>query len=51
MQGEGFEVTEEEENDILDRHEEFHMENPLEVNRRLPYVYGIYKAEKRPQMD
>ena len=40
-------MTEEEEKDILDRHEEFHMENLLEVNRRLPYVYGICKAEMR----
>ena len=47
MQREGFEVTEEEEKDIVDRHEDFHMKNLLEVQRRLPYVYGIYKVEKR----
>ena len=46
VQGEGFEVTEEEEKDILDKHEEFHMENVLEVKRRLPYLYGIYKAKR-----
>ena len=30
-----------------ERYPEFHMENLLEVNRRLSYVYGIFQAEKR----
>ena len=45
VQGEGFKVTEEEEKNILDKHEELHMDNLLAVNRRLPYGYGICKAK------
>ena len=46
-QNETFEEALEEEESILARHEEFHASRGLAVNRRLPYLYGIWKSAKR----
>ena len=46
-QGGTFQVTQEPEEDIIKRHAEYHRVKGLAVNKRLPYVYGIWKSAKR----
>jgi hypothetical protein len=41
------EVTEETGEAIVKRHVAFHEERGLKANRRLPYIYGIWKSAKR----
>ena len=46
LQNNGFVVAPKSEEAILRRHEDYHAERLLVVNRRLPYIYGIWKAKK-----
>ena len=42
-----FEVATEPEEEIIGRHVEYHNNKGLQPNKRLPYVYGIWKSAKR----
>ena len=47
LQGSTFERVSEPPESILNRHWAFHEERGLEMNNRLPYIYGIWKSAKR----
>ena len=46
-QGQTFALDPEGEDNILQRHWRFHEERALEMNNRLPYIYGIWKSAKK----
>ena len=45
--GSTFQVATETEEDIINRHTQYHNEKGLLPNSRLPYIYGIWKSAKR----
>ena len=47
FQGQTFQVDEEGETNIMERHKQYHDAKGLKAHNRLPYIYGIWKSAKR----